>query len=108
MNGAARCDARPMPRYLIESYAPCSPLDDARERARRAAELATDVRYVRTTFLPEDETVLHMFDAPSAGALDEAGRLAALEYDRIVEAVEGTAGSQRKTGYETERKGRDQ
>ena len=41
-----------------------------------------------TTFVPGDEVVLHMFEAPSAEALDDAGRLAALSYDRIVEAVE--------------------
>jgi hypothetical protein len=32
-----------------------------------------------------------MFEAPSAEALDDAGRVAALEYDRIVEAVEKSA-----------------
>ncbi len=80
-----------MPRYLVESYTSGSAVDDARERARRAAELGTNVRYVRTTFLPEDETVLHMFDAPSAAAVDAAGRLAALQYERIVEAVEGAS-----------------
>jgi hypothetical protein len=50
--------------------------------------VVTDVRYVRTTFLPGDETVLHVFEAPSAGALARAGRLAALHYERIIEAVE--------------------
>jgi hypothetical protein len=80
-----------MPRYLVESYASDGAVEDARERARRAAELGRDVRYIRTTFLPNDETVLHLFEAPSAAAVDEAGRLAALQCDRIVEAVERTA-----------------
>jgi hypothetical protein len=34
--------------------------------------------------------VLHLFVAPSAEALDRAGRLAALPFERIVEAVEGS------------------
>jgi hypothetical protein len=82
-----------VPSYLIESYVADSPaaVDDARERARRTAELGVGVRYLRTTFLPGDETILHLFDAPSAAALDEAGRRAALPFERIVEAVEGAA-----------------
>jgi hypothetical protein len=43
----------------------------------------------RNTFLPGDETVLHLFEAASPEALSEAARGAALPYDRIVEAVEG-------------------
>jgi hypothetical protein len=81
-----------MPSYLVESYgAGPAALQDARERARRAAALGDDVRYVRTTFLPGDETVLHLFEAPSLEALDDAGRRAALPFERIVEAVEGSA-----------------
>ena len=42
-----------MPRYLVESYATGQDVEQARERARRAAELDAGVRYVRTTFLRE-------------------------------------------------------
>lgn len=82
-----------MPSYLVESYLAATPaaVDDARERARRSAELGVGVRYLRTTFLPGDETILHLFEAPSMEALDEAGRRAALQFERIVEAVEGYA-----------------
>ncbi|MGH3072735.1 MAG: hypothetical protein ACRDNB_10775 [Gaiellaceae bacterium] len=85
-----------MPSYLVESYASDSPaaLADARGRARRAAELGAGVRYVRTTFLPIDEVLLHIFEAPTLEALDRAGRLAALAFGRIVEAVEETAHSE--------------
>jgi hypothetical protein len=84
-----------MPSYLVESYLTDSSaaVADARDRAHLAAELGTGVRYVRTTFLPGDETVLHVFEAASADALEHAARLAALEYERIVEAVEGAAKS---------------
>jgi len=80
-----------MPSFLVESYAADSVVEDHRECARLAAELGTGVRYVRTTFLPGDETVLHVFEADSAEALGEAAREAALPYERIVEAVEGAA-----------------
>jgi Protein of unknown function (DUF4242) len=82
-----------VPSYLVESYAGSSEssLSEARERARMTAELGDGVRYLRTTFLPGDETIFHLFEAPSAAALDEAGRRAALPYERIVEAVEGSA-----------------
>ncbi len=63
-----------MPSYLVESYLADSEtaLENARGRARRTAELGAGVRYVRTTFLPGDETILHLFEAPSAD--DEPGR----------------------------------
>ncbi|MDP9281975.1 MAG: DUF4242 domain-containing protein [Chloroflexota bacterium] len=77
-----------MPRYLVESYSSGAAVSEARERARLTAHLGAGVTYVRTTFLPGDETVLHMFEAPSAEALDKAGRLAALEFQRIIEAIE--------------------
>lgn len=82
-----------MPSFLVESYAVDSPavLADARGRARRTAELGRGIRYLRTTFLPGDETLLHLFEAPSLDALDQAGRRAALPFERIVEAVEETA-----------------
>jgi hypothetical protein len=79
-----------MPTFLVESYGPDrdDAIAEARERALLAAELGIDVRYVRTTFVPEDETLLHVFEAPSAETLERAGRLAMLAFERIVEAVE--------------------
>src|SRR2546423_14438160 len=84
-------DARCMPRYLVEAYVADSLAAQAevREQAQRAAVLGRGVRHVRTTFLPTDEVALHLFDAPSIAALARAGRLAALHYERIVEAFEG-------------------
>jgi len=80
-----------VPTYLLESYAADRDvLRDARERASRAAESGVDVRYLRTTFLPEEQTLLHVFEAASPDALHQAARLAELSYDRIVEAVEGS------------------
>jgi hypothetical protein len=81
--------------YLAESYLPRIRVADLHETARRArlgAEaLAAEglrVRHLRTSFLPDDEVCLHVFEAPSADAVSEAMRRAALAVDRIVETVE--------------------
>jgi hypothetical protein len=81
-----------MPSYLVESYVPAQPgrLEEARRRAGRAADLGVGVRYVRTTFVPGDETCFHLFVAPSSTALADAARLAMLGHARIVEAVEAS------------------
>ena len=78
-----------MPRFLVESYVADSSaaFDNARERARLTAERSADIRYVESTYVPDDETVLHLFDAPSMAALEEAGRRAGLQFERIVAAV---------------------
>lgn len=81
-----------MPSYLVESYTAnrAEAIDAERERAQVTANLAADVRYVRTTFLPGDEVVLHLFEARSAEALRDAADVAGLDHQRIVEAVERT------------------
>jgi hypothetical protein len=82
-----------MPSYIVESYAAnrAEAIDAVRERAHVAARLGTNVRYVRTTFLPDDEVVMHLFEALSQEALRQAAQLAGLEHERIVEAVERAA-----------------
>ena len=61
----------------------------AGERARIAAEQltreGTAVRCVRSVYLPEEDTCLLVFEAPTPEAVDLAGRRAGLTYDRIVE-----------------------
>ena len=86
-----------VPSYLVESYLTDSPaaVADAREPAQPAGGLGGGVRYVRTTFLPGDETVLHVFEAASAAAVARAARRAALEYERIVEAVDSAKEDER-------------
>jgi len=80
---------------MVESYMPCSRAREAAAAARRVAaaanELSRDgsvVRHVRTTFLPDDETCLHLVEAPSADAVREVSRQARLGRTRIVLAVE--------------------
>lgn len=80
-----------MPNYFVESYSSNGAVEDARARAHLTAELGSGVRYLRTTFLPHEETLFHSFEAPSAEALRRAAHQAALHYERIIETVEGTA-----------------
>ena len=60
-------------------------------RARRAAAAVTragqPVRYVRSVFLPEDETCLLFFGAISAEAVGQAAERAEIPFERIVEAL---------------------
>ena len=43
------------------------------------------MRWVRSVYVPEYETCLLVFEAPTAEAVDQAGRRAGLTYERIVE-----------------------
>jgi hypothetical protein len=80
----------------VECYAAGGVAEEQRDRARRTGEVDAGVRYVRTTFLPGDETILHVFEAPSLAALRGAAQRGGLQYERIVEAVESTSISMRR------------
>ena len=84
-----------MKSYVVELYMTAVGSDGlavAAGRARLAAEQLTregmPVRYVRSILIPGDETCFLVFEGPSAQAVGEASRRAALDYDRIVEAVQ--------------------
>lgn len=84
-----------MPTYLVETYMPRSHAQEARAAGRRAQaaveELSregTPVRYVRMTFLPDDETCFHLFAAGSVDVIEEVCRRARLERARVVPAIE--------------------
>ena len=84
-----------VPRYLVEAYVPRLGVQEARAaggRARAAAKRLSRegiaVRYVRTTFLPDDETCFHIFEAASEEAVGEVCRRAGIRSGRIVPAVE--------------------
>jgi hypothetical protein len=80
-----------MQSYLVETYLPKLGERDCQEAADRAqrtsAELSLEgipVRYVRSLFVPEDETCFYIFEAESREAVATASRLAGLGYVRIV------------------------
>jgi Protein of unknown function (DUF4242) len=84
--------------YIIELYVSRSDERDVRrgaERARLAAEeqtrLGTPVRYLRSIYVPEDETCFVLFDACSADAVRATALLAALPFERVSTAIENEA-----------------
>ena len=79
--------------YLVEAYAPKScdapgAADRAREGAEDLSREGVAIRYVRTTYLPEDETCFHFFEAESAEVVEDVCSRAELGRVRIVAAVE--------------------
>lgn len=84
-----------MLKFLVEAYAPKSHAEETREAGRQARvaaeELAregTQVRYVRTTYLPDDETCFHIFEAASEEVVGDVCRRAGIASGRIVRAME--------------------
>jgi hypothetical protein len=80
--------------YLVERYWPgitAEAHEAAVARGRRAAaELrreGVDIAYVRSTLVPEQETVLCVFEAESADVVAALNDLAEIPCDRITEAV---------------------
>jgi hypothetical protein len=91
-----------VPDYCLELYlAGGSPaaLEESAGRARAAAESfearGGSVRYLRSTYLPEDETCLHFFAAASGEDVAEAARQAGLTGDRITHSIDADQPSRR-------------
>jgi hypothetical protein len=85
----------PLATFLVERYWPGVTADVIRSsdvRLHMAVEemnnQGTPVRYIRSTLIPEEETVFSLFSAPSAGQVAEANQRSGVPFDRIVEATE--------------------
>lgn len=86
-----------MAEFLLELYVPRgdqAAVDAGAERAGRAAEELTSagrpVRYVRSIYVPQDETCFLLYEADSADTVRDAARLAGLPFDRVAEALAGS------------------
>lgn len=82
-----------MPTFLLELYlSRAGSPDQAVAAARRLEEASvtgcSEIRYVRTLLVAEDETCFHVFEAPSRDVLLEAARRGGLADARLTEAVE--------------------
>jgi hypothetical protein len=84
-----------MTEYLLELYvarADAVAVERGSERVRRAAEEhtreGTPVRYLRSIFVPDDETCFVIFEAGSAEAVREVARRAALSFEHVAAAIE--------------------
>jgi hypothetical protein len=91
-----------MARYLVEVYSPRGGFAEVREAESRAEAAAgamrregVQIRYLRSLFVPEDETCFHAFAADSIEVVAAASERAGLRHVRIVEAVLASQGSQR-------------
>ncbi|HYO33610.1 MAG TPA: nickel-binding protein [Nocardioidaceae bacterium] len=83
-----------MAEYLVELYVAQGDHHLARQHAEQveqaAAELTQEgrlVRCLRSIFVPEDETCFLLYEAPSAGAIEEAVRRAGLRHQHISAAT---------------------
>jgi hypothetical protein len=82
-----------MAEFLVEVYisrgaaSVDSSLDRARLGAQRVTQEGTPVRYIRSIFVPEDETCFLVYEAASAEAVHAAVQCAALPFERVSEAV---------------------
>lgn len=83
-----------MAEFILECYAPradTTGVEQRAERTRRAVEQLTreglDVRFVRSIFVPEEETCFFLYEASSADAVREAARRSALPFAHIAEVA---------------------
>ena len=81
-----------MPKYMVERYLPGITTDQLTAAARSAktttAEMrreGTPVRYLRSTFVPEEEKCFCLFDGPSEETVREANVRAEVPFERILE-----------------------
>ena len=86
-----------MPGYVVEVYLPRSHAGEAHAAGRRARvavdEMAAEgasIAYVRTTFLPDDETCFHLFEATSAKVVEEVSRRAKLGRTRVIAVIDAS------------------
>lgn len=85
-----------VPEFLLEVYVsrtdPEAVAAGARNARRAADELrreGTQVRYLRSIFVPEDETCFYLYEAARAEHVGDAARRADIPFARISEATGG-------------------
>ena len=83
-----------MKQFLVEVFTPSAKAGNLAAAERRAISAARqrsgadgEVRFVRATYIPEDELCFFVFDAPSRRDAALVAQRAGLEPIRVVEAV---------------------
>ena len=72
--------------YVVERYLPGLCRSDLLQGLSRL-EQESEVRYLGSTIVLDDEACFCQFEGPSEAAVAEANRRAGLSFDRIVSAV---------------------
>ena len=83
-----------MPEYLVELFVPrgaAAGVGEAATHAQKAAESleaeGVRIRYVRSIYIPGDETCFHIYEASDLDSVQEAGRRAGGAVTRVVAAL---------------------
>ena len=90
-----------MPEFLVEQYVPRGDAQMVERRTRRARLAAeeltrhgTRVRFLRSIFVPEDETCFFLYEAASFDDVRNAVAASNLPCDRIAEAMGESKGEE--------------
>jgi hypothetical protein len=83
-----------MPTYVVERYVPRSTASDLRSEGERVAQAArelngsekSEVVYLRSIYMPDDEVSFCLFNSTSAEAVAEGFNQAQVAFDRVLEA----------------------
>ena len=91
-----------MKTFLVEHYWPGVTADAFRraaERVRASTEAmaadGTEIRFLHSTLVPDDEAGFCVFAAPSHWLVAEAYRRAGVSYERILDALDMNGGVER-------------
>ena len=83
-----------MAEFVLEFYASRLDVTEVRRRTRRARVAAealmregTPVRFLRSIYVPEDETCFVLYEAPSCDVVRRAAARADLSFERLARAV---------------------
>jgi muconolactone delta-isomerase len=83
--------------YMVDRDLPGISMDELAAAQGRAIETAekfrdrgTDVRYIRSTFVPGESHCMCLFDAPDAGTVSDLNNEAQIPFTRITEALDLT------------------
>lgn len=86
-----------MPRFVVQRHLPGVTPDAVKAAGMRAKTCCsemqtegTDVRWIRSFYLPESDRTYCVFDAPTRDLVVEANERAQIPFEGIAEAVEMT------------------
>lgn len=91
-----------MPTFLVELYLPRSiSVREVAARARLAAAMAggegSEIQYLRSTHVADEEMCFIAFEAPTRDSVTGVARAAGWEHARVIEAVEDAGSGTRSS-----------